>query len=223
MHPSFLSVENGSAELKSPFWIEYDISKIVGESTVLDARNVRVGLRKQPSSTALKASPDPLSIPLPQSTSSDSSRAAETIKMAGRHRISVHNIIATSVALKAGLDMDIDIEGEDLIQTWPNVLFSSSSSSTSTSPTRRSLSLPPDGAFSKSYSEKNKELPTHVAEAVSSLQRRLLLSSNELNLELWLGRKNVQLITHLSKERVLAQYAESERQGLVNSHYILRT
>lgn len=178
---------------------------------MMDIRNAAIGMRQQPSSGLVhKPSIDALPVSLLQGSASDSSRVAETIHRQGRYRVSMQDIIATSVALKSGLD--IEVEGENSAAAWPNVLYSSMPS-----PGRRSLKLPPDSGSVRSYSgrDEDNELPLHVAEAVSGLQRQLLLLSNELNLELWLARKNTQFITRLNQERILALHAEGERQGLV--------
>jgi hypothetical protein len=174
---------------------------------MMNVRGAVVGLGLKVPSPVLKSSTELLPKPLPRSPASDSSRMMETMQRTGRFRVSMQDIIATSVALRSG--MDIDVVCDDLTPTWPNLLFSSSASS---SPTRRSLSLPPEG---KCYQDKDKDLPLHVAEVVSRLQKELLLSRNELNLELWLARNNAQHIARLNHDRVLAQTAEGERQGLV--------
>lgn len=178
----------------------------------MDIRNAAIGIQQnRPAILTHKPSIEALPNTPPHGSTSDSSRVAETIHRHGRYRVSMQDIITTSVALKSGLD--IEVADEDSTAAWPNVLYSSMAS-----PGRRSISLPPDSASVRSHTSHNEhtELPSHVAEAVSGLQRQLLLLSNELNLELWLARKNAQFITHLNQDRSVALHAEGERQGLVN-------
>lgn len=208
IHTSLLSNQDTTAELNEPFWREFDIARIVGECTMMNVCGAVVGSSQKPPSPVLKSSANLLSRSLPRSSASDSSRMAETIHRTGRFRVSMHDVVATSVALRSGMDVDIDYD--DMMSGWPNLLFSSSAAS---SPTRRSLSLPPDG---KLYQDKDKDFPLYVTEVISRLQKELLLSRNELNLELWLARKNMQHIARLNQDQVLAQSAEGERQGLHN-------
>jgi hypothetical protein len=59
-------------------------------------------------------------------------------------------------------------------------------------------------------------LPMHAVQAISELQREVLLLRNELNFELWLSRENIKHVGRLWHDRRLLQTAESERQGLVS-------
>ena len=63
-------------------------------------------------------------------------------------------------------------------------------------------------------------LPAHVAQAISALQREVLLLRNDLNLELWTARENVAHIGRLYKDRVLSRNEEAERQGLVSGSWL---
>lgn len=58
-------------------------------------------------------------------------------------------------------------------------------------------------------------LPPHVSQAISGLQREIILIRNELFFELWLSRQNIQHIGRLFQDRILSKAAEAERQGLV--------
>ena len=69
----------------------------------------------------------------------------------------------------------------------------------------------------KPFPAGDEEIPDHVAEAISALQRKLILMNNELNCELWLARRNVEHVGRLKKECELAKSAEGERQGLVSA------
>jgi hypothetical protein len=108
--------------------------------------------------------------------------------------------------------MDIEIDVGESQEAWPDLLFVGS-------PGKRSVSLPPEGASVKSFPGRDKEIPDHVTEAISALQRKLILMNNELNCELWLARRNVEHIGRLKKECELAKSAEGERQGLVSPLY----
>lgn len=65
-------------------------------------------------------------------------------------------------------------------------------------------------------------VPPHIAQAISGLQREVLLLKNDLNLELWTARENVKHIGRLYKERVLSRNEEVERQSLVSGPSLVR-
>jgi len=177
---------------------------------MLNARNVRVGLRQEDSDDASGDTPRLATSSLSKSPTGVPSYPVEETPR-GRFRVSLRDIVATSVALKSGIHVEIDDGGTQA--TWPDLLFFGSPSS----PGKRSVSLPPEGGLTKPFPGQDKEIPDHVAEAISSLQRRLILMKNELNCELWLARRNVEHISRLKKECELAKSAEGERQGLVSS------
>jgi len=212
LHPTFLTAGGPDAELAQPFWIGYDLSRIVGECTMLNARNVRISLRRE--------DPDDGSGDTPRLATSSLSKSATGVSShstgespRGRFRISLRDIVATSVALKSGIDIEID--GGESQATWPALLFSGSLNS----PGKRNVSLPPEGPSVKPLLGSDKEIPNHVAEAISALQRKLILMNNELNCELWLARRNVEYVGWLKTECELAKSAEGERQGLVSLLY----
>lgn len=134
----------------------------------------------------------------------------------GRPRISLQDMVSASVALKSSLD--VEILGPSA--TWPPGLFPTATSS----PSKGSISLPPENEppISTSTSLLQPEprshddpLPPHVVQAISGLQREVILLRNELNFELWLSRENVRHIGRLYQDRILSKNAEAERQGLV--------
>lgn len=210
LHPTFLTVVDPDIELAQPFWIGYELSRIVGECTMLNARNVRIGSWQEDPDDASGETPRLATSSLSKPPTGVSYRSTEGPSH-GRFRISLRDIVATSVALKAGIDIEID--GGESQATWPDLLSFGSQSS----PGRRSISLPPEGPSVRPFSGRDKEIPGHVAEAISALQRKLILMNNELNCELWLARRNVEHIGRLKKECELAKSAEGERQGLVSS------
>jgi hypothetical protein len=118
-------------------------------------------------------------------------------------RISIQGMIATSVALKS----DIEVEVVNYPTSWPSTLFLKTLLPASKSPQSESgpsTYLGTDG------------IPLHISQAVAFLQRELLLLRSELNFELWLSRENIKHIGRLYQHRVLTKNTESERQGLVS-------
>lgn len=107
--------------------------------------------------------------------------------------ISLQDMIDMTVALKSNLDVEIIHP----VSQWPHSLFA----------------LP--SRLSSGENSESKEVPSHIAQIISGLQRELLLLRNELNFELWLSRENVQHIGRLYQDRIVAKSAEAERQGLV--------
>lgn len=179
---------------------------------MLNAQNVRIGLRREDPDDASGDTPRLATSSLSNSATGVSSRSTEELPR-GRFRISLRDIVATSVALKSGIDIETD-RGESQA-TWPDLLFFGSLGS----PGKRSASLP-TGEPVKPLPGRDKEIPNHVAEAISALQRKLILMNNELNCELWLTQRNVEYIGRLKKECELAKSAEGERQGLVSLLYL---
>lgn len=137
----------------------------------------------------------------------------------GRPRISLQDMISTSVALKSNLDVEILRPSSP----WPSSLFPTATSS----PSKASLSLPPEKESSSLLQPDNvdqdqsQHLPSNFVQAISGLQREVLLLRNELNFELWLSRENVRHIGRLYQDQVLSKNAEAERQGLVRPFFII--
>lgn len=175
---------------------------------MLNARNVKIVSQQTEGNYPPGDTPPPTTGPLSIPSTGGLSHTEEP---RGRFRISLRDIVATSVALKSGMEIEVDV-GESQ-PTWPDLLLFNSSSS----PGNRSILLPLEGKPIKQLPAGDKEIPDHVAEAISALQRKLILINNELNCELWLARRNVEHINRLKKECELAKSAEGERQGLVSS------
>lgn len=175
---------------------------------MLNARNVRIGSQREDREDAPGETPRPAFLPLSKPHTGAPPSTEEPQR--ARFRISLRDLVATSVALKSGMDIEVDI-GESQLP-WPDLLCFASPSS----PGKRSISLPLEGKSAKPLSAQEKEIPDHVAEAISALQRKLILMNNELNCELWLARRSVEHIGQLKKECELAKGAEGERQGLVS-------
>jgi hypothetical protein len=117
--------------------------------------------------------------------------------------ISLQDMIATSIALKSDIDLTIAAPS-----SWPSGLFPK----TVSSPARSNIPLPPDSM----HQPESDTVPTHVSQAISFLQREVLLLRNELNVEQWLARENVKHIGRLYQNRILSGNAETEQQGLVS-------
>jgi hypothetical protein len=118
-------------------------------------------------------------------------------------RVSLRNMIATSVALRANLDIKID----DDPSGWPERVLRIQTSSSHQDST----------AASEAETTTTADPGAHVAQAISVLQRQILLLRSELNLELWMSRENVKHIGRLYTTRMLSKNAETERQGLVRA------
>lgn len=124
-------------------------------------------------------------------------------------RISLQDMITTSVALKSNLEIDI----ENPRVPWSALLLPPGSS-----PTMKAIIKEPPELTGE---ERSAQLPSHVAEAISHLQREVLLLRNELNFELWLSRENVRHIGRLHQDHVLSKNAEADRQALVRPRYFM--
>jgi hypothetical protein len=179
---------------------------------MLDCRSAALAFRER--HPDLFVDPEEERSSLPPKTSSNgveghSTPAIQTESSAstpGKPSISLSEMIATSITLKSTLD--VDIQGPN--SGWPSSIFSGSTASSS----RRS-SLPPPSVSSQQA--EGDEIPSRVAEALSALQREVLLLRTELNFELWISRENVKHFGRLYQDRILSKNAEAERQGLVCS------
>ncbi|KAK0240261.1 hypothetical protein EDD85DRAFT_927358 [Armillaria nabsnona] len=196
-------------ELNLPdFWAEYDVSRITSEAAMLDVNNMALSLRAKLDETNATATYTP-------SEASMEDTPAATLHpidlSSGVAKISLQDMIATSVALKSNLD--INIAGPT--SQWPGPLFTPSRVPS----TKNGRSSRPESVGSKS----SDEIPSHIVQAISALQRELVLLKNELNFELWLSRENVQHVGRLYQERILSKNAEVERQGLYNKLRNYRT
>ncbi|KAL4253155.1 hypothetical protein ABKN59_004132 [Abortiporus biennis] len=227
VHP-LLIWRDATTELSNPdFWAQYDIPRIVGECTMLDTRHAAIGIRErsptsfQPSSflsqqISTSESPTTTAPALSSSTGSSVSSVVAHVPSAhsaAKHRISVQDMIATSVALKSGLEIEI----VDPVPSWSSNFFQRPDTRTR-SPSRdlrttSSRTVTPDHPR-RAYVQD--EIPTHITQALAGLQREVLLLRSELNFELWMARENVRHIGRLYQDRVVSKNAEMERQGLHN-------
>lgn len=191
------------------FWAEYDVARIASESMMLDIRNTALGLRERYESKGPIVNYQASDTPSLGGSSDGGRTPMHTMGLATKEaHISLEDMIATSVALKSNLNLSIEPVGSQ----WPGSLFASASDS----PARPSVSLPSESMQVRS----GENIPSHVAQAISGLQREVLLLRSELNLELWLSRENVKHVGRLYQERILSRDAEVERQGLVCGAFI---
>ncbi|TCD68893.1 hypothetical protein EIP91_009443 [Steccherinum ochraceum] len=229
LHP-LLIWRDATTELAKPdFWAEYDIPRIVGECTMLDVRNASLGLREAqqllaslPSSLHVTSTNEELSDSGPNvalSSSAGSSGSSvlahmPVIQPEHRPRISLQDMVATSIALKSGLD--IELVDDVSSSSWSPEMFQSSRtrSPSRDKVTTSSRTVTPD--IGTRLSQGTAEIPQHVAQAIAELQREVLLLRSELNFELWMARENVVHIGRLYQDRVVSKTAEIERQGLHN-------
>ena len=129
-----------------------------------------------------------------------------------RRKISLQDLIATSVALKTGAEINVS----DQAPSWPSILFTPPPSKASSTTPSHSNSVDPTESFDTSRSEDDEtRIPAHIAETISGLQREVLLLRTELNIELWIKRENVRHIRRLYKESIETKNSESEQLNLV--------
>jgi hypothetical protein len=205
---------DAEAELAEPdFWAQYDTPRIASESKMLDCRSAALGIRER--HPDLFVAPEEGESQFPGQTylndAQDQSppivQKMDLSSAPGKPKISLSELITTSIALKSTLD--VEIQGPN--SGWPPGLFAGSTASSS----RSSLPLP-----SVSSQPDVDRIPSHVVEAISALQREVLLLRTELNFELWISRENVKHFGRLYQDRVLSKNAEAERQGLVRPLFI---
>ena len=140
LHP-FLIWRGAAEELEKPdFWAAYDISRIVSSASMLDVRNAALGLCQQPPETwvpsdhlpipqsgaAPQASlvidrPVPLDEPPaePAPNERHSRGTTPSPSAPAQHKVSLADMVATSVALRSGLDFEI----VDAPSSWTYSLF----------------------------------------------------------------------------------------------------
>ena len=172
---------------------------------MLDIRNLAVGIRTRYSSDK----EDPLSTTSTQPDgppdTTDGPRFLRPIDLSsGRTVISLQDMINTTVALKSNLDLEV-IQPSS---SWSPAIFSNTSAQPSL-----------DQSSPSEHNEDHNIAPSVVTQAISGLQRQILLLRNDLNFELWLSRENAKHIGRLYQDQILMKTAETERQGLVCMHF----
>ncbi|KAH9946055.1 uncharacterized protein BXZ73DRAFT_86256 [Epithele typhae] len=216
LHPLLIKRE-AHEELEQPdFWAQYDIPRVLIPPEDPSPP-------QEPNNAGFTDLAD-------NALTSSSFETTDTVHSAGMPshpapggplRVSLSDMVATSVALRSGLDVEI----VDVPSSWAATLFpqpGTRSPSRSTRPDREG-SQADDESASDALGLQDREqygdgtLPPHVAQALSALQREVLLLKNDLNLELWTARENVKHIGRLYKERVLSRNEEDERQSLAGA------
>jgi hypothetical protein len=124
--------------------------------------------------------------------SMNSTPPMRTVTIHNKPRVSLQDMVNTSIALKSRLDVDI----VDPTPIWPYALF------------------PPEAI---PQSPGKLEAGSGVVQAITGLQREVLLLRNELNFESWLARENVRQIGRLFEQKIMSRNAEVERQNLVST------
>ena len=163
---------------------------------MLDIRNLALGIRARYSSDKTASPATTSAQPDDPSEVTDGLRFLRPIDLSsGRTVISLQDMINTTVALKSTLDLEV-------IQP-----------STSWSPAIFSNAIPLNQ--SSSSQDNDQQNGFMVSQAISGLQREILLLRNDLNFELWLSRENSKHIGRLYQDQILMRTAETERQGLV--------
>jgi len=207
-----LVLHDAVVELSEPeFWTNSDISRIVSEARMLDLRNLAVALRERYKSTpdqnqahspqdSLPSKTDENNTITQEGTSTTSPPFIRPIDLSsGKVVVFLQDMINATLALKSNLDLEVVQPSSQ----WPHSLFQSNSIPTSGS------EIPTVVSHGEDFNA------LHVAQAISGLQREILLLRNDLNFELWLSRENAKHIGRLYEERVVMKSTETERQGLV--------
>jgi hypothetical protein len=190
-------------------WANYSVSQIASEFVMLNIRNIAVGssIERTDTTPDLQTVVHSSVVMTPEDISGAPTPHPGHISLPPmKTRVSLQDMITTAVALKSNPDIDIEHPGIP----WSALLFPHGSSS----PAKASIKLPPESVGG----DEGAQLPSHVAGAISSLQREVLLLRSELNFELWHSRENVRHIGRLHQDRVLSKNAEADRQALVRVH-----
>ncbi|KAJ6455704.1 hypothetical protein C8R45DRAFT_881137 [Mycena sanguinolenta] len=202
-HPLIIFRDAADELARPDFWAEYDVARITSESIMLDIRNTAMGLRERYDTRGSMASRRDVGTPSLSGSDDGGRTPMHTMALSSDTHISLEDIFATSVAKPS-----FNTATDPAAPQWPGSIFLS----TPSSPVRpvQSLSAPPLTA------PDGDTIPSHIAQAISGLQREVLRLRSELNFELWLSRENVKHIGRLYQDRILSRDAEVERQGLYN-------
>ena len=167
---------------------------------MLDIRNLAIGIRTRYSlDTQDYVSTTSEQLDGPPDVTTDGPQFLRPIDLSsGRTVISLQDMINTTIALRSNLDLEVIQPSSP----WSPAIFSE---------TAVPYSL---DQSSPSQDDKDQNTP-QVGQAISGLQREILVLRNELNFELWLSRENAKHIARLYQDQILMRTAETERQGLV--------
>jgi hypothetical protein len=200
-HPQIIW-HSAETEISEPeFFSQYDTARIVAESLLLELRHSHFAWQSSAVPEAASAenndnvaAPPPLMVDTGDTGlgSMNSTPPMRTVMIHSKPRVSLQDMVNTSIALKSRLDVDI----VDPTPIWPYALF------------------PPEAM---PQSPGKPEPGSGVVHAITGLQREVLLLRNELNFESWLARENVRQIGRLFEQRIMSRNAEVERQNLVST------
>ncbi len=201
IHPQIIW-HSAETEISGPeFFSQYDTARIVAESLLLELRHSHLAWQSSAVPEAASAennddvtAPAPLIVDTSDTGlgSMNSTPPMRTVKIPSKPRVSLQDMVNTSIVLKSHLDVDI----VDPTPIWPYALLPS-----------EAMPLSPE----------KPEPGSSVVQAISGLQREVLLLRNELNFETWLARENVRQIGRLFEQRIMYRNAEVERQNLVST------
>ncbi|KAI0064641.1 hypothetical protein BV25DRAFT_1869288 [Artomyces pyxidatus] len=209
-HPQIIW-RNAATEIsETEFFASYDVPRIVAECLLLEIRNSQLGLQPHIATPVRAESAtvigDEQTTEIPEYQSPSSTPPLKAVEVCGKPRVSLQEMVNTSITLKSHLDVEL----VDPTPIWPYCLFP-------LDPGASSVAATPDPAASAATSpERGGTVPSHVVQAISGLQREVLLLKTELNFESWLARENVKQIGRLYEQRIMSRNAEVERQGLHN-------
>lgn len=200
-------------------WSSYDVSRILGESMMLTV----------PSFTGANFETD-YSMELPPSTrlrrawSHTGDRTASQTPRArplqldsprpSQRNSSLHDLIATSVAIKSGLNLPASeraLVGASLLFTPPPSQVPSRASSIDSSMLPTNPSSP-----ERIHNGAESAVSSQISETIAGLQREVLLLRTELSFELWLKKENVRHISRLYEDSVATKNAELQQQRQVS-------
>ena len=202
IHPQIIW-RNAETEISEPaFFSQYDTPRVVAESLLLELRHSHLAWQSSavPETTSPAETNDIATAPPPLLVDTsdaglgqmNSTPPMQTVKIPSKPRVSLQDMVNTSIALKSNLDVDI----VDPTPFWPYALFPFEA-------TPQSPGKPEPGSS--------------VVQGIAGLQREVLLLRNELNFESWLARENVRQIGRLFEQRIMRRNAEVERQNLVST------
>ncbi|KIY68612.1 hypothetical protein CYLTODRAFT_421458 [Cylindrobasidium torrendii FP15055 ss-10] len=218
-HPLIIWRDSEEELATRNFWFNYDVARISTEAMLLDSTNMALAIRaREAEALPQQDQPIPIIIPEPELPSEDTDSSTATSESHHRPsstpRVSLQEMINTSVALKSNLN--VIIEGST--GQWPAALFGAPHRDLgSRPPSVMTMASRPASALGSIRSIQTlDEMPHHVGQAIATLQREVVLLRNELNFELWLSRENIQHVGRLYKDRNLTTSVEGERQALFN-------
>ena len=200
-HPQMIW-HNAETEICGPeFFSQYDTARIVAETLLLELRHSHLAWQSSALPEAAPAENDDNAAAPPSLIvdtgdtglgSMNSTPPMRTVKIHSKPRVSLQDMVNTSIALNSHLDVEI----VDPTPVWPYALFPSEA-------VPQSPGKPEPGSS--------------VIQAITGLQREVLLLRNELNFESWLARENIRQIGRLFEQRIMSRNAEVERQNLVST------